>query len=156
MFVLLIGLQNLWQSFFFWGGGGLTVFHAHLHWGQKYKTVNIFVPIDFGTRSSKKFFEVLGWASLTFFSIHFENKRKTFIFLNLFPHMSKYPPNVKKCFFFMQVYWFHENNHFFTFGGYLLIWGKNFKKWMFSFVLKVNRKKVRDAHPRTSKYFFED
>ena len=51
---------------------------------------------------------------------------------------------------------FHEKLHFFTFGEYSLIWGKIEKNEYFSFVLKVNRKKVGYAHIRAQKVFFED
>ena len=51
---------------------------------------------------------------------------------------------------------FHEKYIFFTFGEYSLIWGKIEKNENFSFVLKVNRKKVGYAHIRAQKVFFED
>jgi len=46
--------------------------------------------------------------------------------------------------------------HFFTFGEYSLIWGNIEKYEYFSFVLKVNKKKVGYAHIRAQNVFFED
>ena len=56
----------------------------------------------------------------------------------------------------MEYFKFHEKLHFFTFGEYSLIWGKIEKNEYFSFVLKVNRKKVGYAHITAQKVFFED
>ena len=53
----------------------------------------------------------------------------------------------------MELFKFHEKLHFFTFGEYSLIWEKIEKNENFSFVLKVNRKKVEYAHIRAQKVF---
>ena len=66
------------------------------------------------------------------------------------------PTKCEKMHFFINFFNFMEKVHFFTFSRYELIWGKIKKNEYFSFVLKVNRKKVRCTHPRAQKNFFED
>ena len=90
-----------------------------------------------------------------FFSIHFENKRKIFIFFYFTPY-EFVPTKYEKMHFFINFFNFMEKVHFFTFSRYKLIWGKIKKNEYFSFLLKVNRKKVKCAHPRAQKMFFED